>query len=819
MKDKSFLTASDLASDRDAFERTFASHVEYTLAKDEYSLTERDQYRAIALSIRDRIADRWNKTQQSIFRAADRRVYYLSLEYLVGRLLGDAMLNLGVASQVREALADLGLDLGAIAQLEDDAGLGNGGLGRLAACFLDSMATLGIPSIGYGIRYEYGIFRQAIVDGVQLEQPDNWLRYPNPWEVARPERLFLVRFGGRVEARSEGSRERFAWVDGETVMAMAYDTPIAGYRNDFVNTLRLWSAKATREFDLASFGRGDYVDAIHDKTASENLAKVLYPNDATAQGRELRLRQEFFFVSATLQDAIRRHLAEFPSVTTLHEAAVFQLNDTHPAVAVAEMMRLLLDEHELGWDEAWAITTRAFAYTNHTVLPEALERWPVWLLGRVLPRHLQIVYEINRRLLEDVRRRFPGDDERVRRMSLIEEGPEPKVRMAHLAIVGSAHVNGVSELHSRILRERLFSDFAEMTPDKFGNQTNGITPRRWLRGCNPALSEILSSHIGEGWVGDLAQLARAAPLADEPVARAALRAAKRANKERLASYVRSELGVSLSADALFDVQVKRIHEYKRQLLPILHAVHLHQLAVRGERRVPRVVILAGKAAPAYDMAKRIIRLANDVGTILNGDQRTRDRIQLVFLPNYSVSLAELVMPAADLSEQVSTAGTEASGTGNMKLTLNGALTIGTLDGANIEIRAAVGSENFFLFGMTDAEVEAKKRAGYDPRAAYEADGALKDAIDAITTGAYSPREPNRHWTVIDALLTRDPFFVLADFPAYAAAQRDVESAFQDTDRWARMAWRNIAAMGPFSSDATIAGYARDIWHVPMARRA
>jgi len=524
-------------------------------------------------------------------------------------------------------------------------------------------------------------------------------------------------------------------------------------------------------------------------------------------------------VSATLQDAIRRHLAEFPSVTTLHEAAVFQLNDTHPAVAVAEMMRLLLDEHELGWDEAWAITTRAFAYTNHTVLPEALERWPVWLLGRVLPRHLQIVYEINRRLLEDVRRRFPGDDERVRRMSLIEEGPEPKVRMAHLAIVGSAHVNGVSELHSRILRERLFSDFAEMTPDKFGNQTNGITPRRWLRGCNPALSEILSSHIGEGWVGDLAQLARAAPLADEPVARAALRAAKRANKERLASYVRSELGVSLSADALFDVQVKRIHEYKRQLLPILHAVHLHQLAVRGERRVPRVVILAGKAAPAYDMAKRIIRLANDVGTILNGDQRTRDRIQLVFLPNYSVSLAELVMPAADLSEQVSTAGTEASGTGNMKLTLNGALTIGTLDGANIEIRAAVGSENFFLFGMTDAEVEAKKRAGYDPRAAYEADGALKDAIDAITTGAYSPREPNRHWTVIDALLRRDPFFVLADFPAYAAAQRDVESAFQDTDRWARMAWRNIAAMGPFSSDATIAGYARDIWHVPMARRA
>jgi starch phosphorylase len=801
--------------DRDAFERTFASHVEYTLAKDEYSVTPRDNYHAIALSVRDRIADRWNKTQQTVFRRAERRVYYLSLEYLVGRLLGDAMLNMGVTSEVRAALSDLGIDLDQIAQLEDDAGLGNGGLGRLAACFLDSMATLRIPNIGYGIRYEYGIFRQTIVDGAQYEQPDNWLRYPNPWEVARPERLYTVRFGGRVESHMDHGREHFAWVDGETVMAMAYDTPVPGYRNDFVNTLRLWSAKATREFDFASFSRGDYVDSIHDKTASENLSKVLYPNDATAQGRELRLRQEFFFVSATLQDAIRRHLTESPSVTTLHETAVFQLNDTHPAVAVAEMMRLLLDEQNLGWDEAWAITSRAFAYTNHTVLPEALERWPVWLFARVLPRHLQIVYEINRRFLDEVRLRFPGDQARVQRMSLIEEGPEQKVRMAYLAIVGSAHVNGVSELHSRILRERLFRDFAEMTPAKFGNQTNGVTPRRWLRSCNPALSEILSSRIGDGWVTDLAQLSRVAALADEPAARAELRAAKRANKERLAAFVRAQLGVSVSPDALFDVQVKRIHEYKRQLLPILHAVHLHQRALRGERHVPRVVLLAGKAAPAYDMAKRIIRLANDVGRVLKSDDRTRDRIELVFLPNYSVSLAELVMPAADLSEQVSTAGTEASGTGNMKLSLNGALTIGTLDGANVEIRDAVGAENFFLFGMTDAEVEAKKRDGYDPRAAYEADRALKDAIDAIAAGAYSPGEPDRHWGVVNALLTRDPYFVLADFPAYAAAQRDVETAFLDTERWAQMAWRNIAGMGRFSSDATIAGYARDIWRVPV----
>jgi glycogen phosphorylase len=815
VKDKSFLTASDLLMDRDAFQRTFASHVEYTLAKDEYSVTSRDHYQAIALSVRDRIADRWNKTQQTMFRRAERRVYYLSLEYLVGRLLGDAMLNVGVTSEVRAALSDLGIDLDQIAELEDDAGLGNGGLGRLAACFLDSMATLRIPNIGYGIRYEYGIFRQTIVDGAQYEQPDNWLRYPNPWEIARPERLYMVRFGGHVESRMDHGREHFAWVDGETVMAMAYDTPVPGYGNDFVNTLRLWSAKATREFDLASFSRGDYVDSIHDKTASENLAKVLYPNDATAQGRELRLRQEFFFVSATLQDAIRRHLTGFPSVTTLHEAAVFQLNDTHPAVAIAEMMRLLLDEQNLGWDEAWAITSRAFAYTNHTVLPEALERWPVWLFARVLPRHLQIVYEINRRFLDEVRLRFPGDEARVQRMSLIEEGPEQRVRMAHLAIVGSAHVNGVSELHSRILRERLFRDFAEMTPAKFGNQTNGVTPRRWLRSCNPALSEILSSRIGDGWVTDLAQLSRVAPLADEPAARAELRGAKRANKERLAAFVRAQLGVSLSPDALFDVQAKRIHEYKRQLLPILHAVHLHQLALRGERRVPRVVLLAGKAAPAYDMAKRIIRLANDIGSVLKSDDRTRDRIELVFLPNYSVSLAELVMPAADLSEQVSTAGTEASGTGNMKLSLNGALTIGTLDGANIEIRDAVGAENFFLFGMTDAEVEAKKRDGYDPRAAYEADRALRDAIDSIAAGTYSPSEPGRHLGVVDALLARDPYFVLADFPAYAAAQRDVETTFVDTERWTQMAWHNIAGMGRFSSDATIAGYARDIWRVPV----
>ena len=817
MKDRSFLTASDLAMDTASIERSFAGHVEYTLAKDEFSATQRDFFQALALSVRDRIADRWNKTQQRSFREAERRVYYLSLEYLIGRLLDDAMLSLGLTTDARVAMADLGLDASALAELEADAGLGNGGLGRLAACFLDSMATLGIPAIGYGIRYEYGIFRQTIVDGAQVEQPDNWLRFPNPWEIGRPERLYLVRFCGRAEATHDGGRLTYRWVDTENVEAMAYDTPVPGYRNDVINSLRLWSAKATKEFDIATFNRGDYVDAVHDKTESENLARVLYPNDQVAQGRELRLRQEYFFVSATLQDALHRHLEKHPSVSNLHEAAVFQLNDTHPAVAVPELMRLLMDEHGLGWDEAWSITSHAIAYTNHTVLPEALETWPVSLFGRVLPRHLQIVYEINRRFLDVVRVHFPGDDERVARMSLIAEGAEPRVRMAYLAIVGSRSVNGVSALHSRILRERLFRDFAEMWPSKFGNQTNGVTPRRWLRKCNPALSELITSRIGEGWIRDLPQLSKLASSVDDPTLRAGLRAAKLANKRRLADFVQKTMGVRFDPQALVDVQVKRIHEYKRQLLPILHAVHLHQLASRGEVRVPRVVILAGKAAPGYDMAKRIIRLANDVSATLERDERTRDRVRLLFLPNYSVSLAELVIPAADLSEQVSTAGTEASGTGCMKLSLNGALTIGTMDGANIEIQDAVGAANFFSFGLTDAEVEERHRAGYDPHAAYRADHSLAAALDAIASGAYSGGDEGRHRPVVDSLLTHDPFLVLADYPAYSAAQREVEAAFLDPEHWARMVLLNVAHMGRFSSDETIGGYARDIWHVPVQK--
>ncbi len=817
MADRHFLTESDLAMDREAIKRSLASHIEYTLAKDEYSVTPRDFYRALALSVRDRIADRWTTTQQQVFRKAERRVYYLSLEFLIGRLLEDAMLNLGVTSDARAALKELDVDLPALVELEEDAGLGNGGLGRLAACFMDSMATLGIPAVGYGIRYEYGIFRQEIVDGMQVEQPDSWLRYPNPWEIARPERLYPVRFGGRVDVRNDDGRDVYDWVDAETLLAMAYDTPVPGYRNGVVNTLRLWTARASREFDIATFNQGDYVNAIHDKINGENLARVLYPNDQNAQGRELRLRQEYFFVSATLQDAIERHLKRFPSVRNLHEGAIFQLNDTHPAVAVAELMRLLIDDHGLAWDEAWTITRQAFAYTNHTVLPEALEKWPLSLFQWLLPRHTQIVFEINRRLLDEIRARFPGDEERVIRMSLIEEGSEQHIRMAYLAITGSSHVNGVSALHSRILQERLFRDFSELWPEKFGNQTNGVTPRRWLRKCNPALSELITSRVGEGWVADLPRISGLAKAAGEASFRKAFRAAKRANKERLAAFVRQTMSVEISPDALFDVQVKRIHEYKRQLLPILHAVHLHQLAREGKVRVPRVVLFAGKAAPGYDMAKRIIRLANDLGATVNGDPQTKHQLQVVFLPNYSVSLAELIIPAADLSEQVSTAGTEASGTGNMKLSLNGALTIGTLDGANVEIREAVGPDNFFLFGMTDAEVEARKHAGYDPRVEYERDPRLQAALNAIAEGGYSGRDAGRHAAVVETLLTRDPFLVLADFGSYLAAQETVEASFRDPDRWARMAILNVAGMGRFSSDVTIAGYARDIWRVLHAK--
>jgi glycogen phosphorylase len=803
--------------DRESIKRSFAQHIEYTLGKDEYSATQRDFFKSLALAARDRMFDRWNKTQQGYHLRDERRVYYLSMEYLLGRLLSDSLQNLGILEASRAALDDLGIDVADLAKVEDDPGLGNGGLGRLAACFLDSMATLGVAAVGYGLRYEFGVFRQEIVDGQQVEQPDNWLRHGTPWSVPRPELLFLVHFGGRVETAVGEGRVVFRWVDTEKVVAIANDIPVPGHDTDVVNTLRLWSAHASRELDISSFNRGDYLRAVEEKNASENLARVLYPNDQVAAGLELRLRQEYFFVSATLQDAIRRHRTGHPNLDDLADKAVFQLNDTHPAFAVAEMMRLLVDENGMDWEHAWSITTRCFAYTNHTVLPEALETWPVALVERVLPRHMQLIYEINRRLLDEVRTLHPDDPDRVRRMSIIDEGPPRRVRMAHLAIVASFAVNGVSALHSRLLRDKLFRDFSELWPDKFHNETNGVTPRRWLRTCNPALSELVTSVIGDRWVKDLGELEKLAPLADDAEFRRRWREVKQSNKARLAAFVHERTGLEIDPRAMFDVQVKRLHEYKRQLLNVLHVVALYQQlkARQGlEHRVPRVVLFAGKAAPGYQTAKQVIRLINDVARVVNADSDVTERLKVMFVPNYSVSAAEVIIPGADLSEQISTAGTEASGTGNMKLSLNGALTIGTLDGANIEIRDAVGPDNFFLFGLTEADISAWRARGYDSREPLGADPVLRGVLESIAVGTFSPDEPGRYRPLVDGLIHRgDPYFVLADFRSYRLAQLEVDGAYADEEGWTRKSILNVAHMGRFSSDATIRGYARDIWRV------
>jgi starch phosphorylase len=818
MSIRAYLTSDDLEMNKEAIKRSFAQHIEYTLGKDEYSATPRDFFKSIAYGARDRMFDRWNKTQQRYHREDVRRVYYLSLEYLTGRLLSDSLGNLGIYDEARRALAELDINLEDLVQIEDDPGLGNGGLGRLAACFMDSMASVGLPAIGYGIRYEYGIFRQEIVDGAQVEQPDNWLRYGSPWIVTRTEQLFLVRFYGRTEMKTDDQgRVSFSWVDTQNITAIANDIPVPGHQNGVVNTLRLWSAHASRELDISFFNHGDYLRAVEEKNASENLARVLYPNDKVAVGSELRLKQEHFFVSATLQDAIRRHLIGHPTLDDLADKAVFQLNDTHPSIAVAELMRLLIDEHAMDWDRAWSIVTHCFAYTNHTVMQEALETWEVSLLERVLPRHVEIIYEINRRLLDEVRARFPCDLDRLRRVSLIDESGPRRVRMAHLAITGSFAVNGVSELHSRLLRERIFRDFAELWPGKFKNQTNGITPRRWLRTCNPSLSGLITSKIGDRWPTDLDQLTKIAPLSQDPQFCEDFRRSKLANKERLAVYLRKRMGIEVDPRSLFDVQIKRIHEYKRQLLNLLHVVSLYQDLKSGAHRVPRTVMFSGKAAPGYETAKQIIHLINDVAAVINADPVTRDRLKVIFVPNYSVSVAEVVIPAADLSEQISTAGTEASGTGNMKLSLNGALTIGTLDGANIEIRDAVGRENIFIFGLDEAEVSAWRARGYDPGGIYRSEPLLASVLDAIRGGAFSPGDPFRYRSLIDGLLYGDRYFILADFASYRKTQIAVEDLFRDTAEWTKKAILNVANMGRFSSDATIRGYAKDIWAIPTAR--
>ena len=803
------------ARDLAALKRAIANKLLFTVGKDPEAAKPVDWLHAAAYAVRDQLVERWMRTTRAKNGQDVKRVYYLSMEFLMGRTFSNALIALDLHATLRKALAELGVDMDAVVELEPDAALGNGGLGRLAACFLDSMATLGIPGHGYGIRYDYGMFRQTIVDGRQVEVPDYWLNATNPWEFPRPEVTYRIQFGGHVVRHGD----RHEWVDSHDVRAMAYDTIIPGYGTQATNTLRLWSAKATEEIDLNAFNRGNYLVAVERKNHSENVSRVLYPDDSTPSGRELRLHQEYFFVSASVQDLLRRYLRQHSTFDQLSAKVSIHLNDTHPVLAIPELMRLLLDEHHLPWADAWRLCQGVFSYTNHTLMHEALETWPVEVLGRVLPRHLQIIFDINAHFLTQLTQQHGPDMALMRRVSLIDETGERRVRMAYLAVLASHSVNGVSALHSELMQQSIFADFASLWPWRFNNKTNGITPRRWLALANPALSAVLDARIGRDWRRDLSGLRELQPHLDDPVLIAAVSQAKQANKQRLAAWLQQHMAISVSTEALFDVQVKRIHEYKRQLLNVLHVVtrYLRLLEQPGAVTVPRVVIFAGKAASAYHMAKLIIQLINDVAKTVNADTRVADLLKVVFVPNYSVSLAELIIPAADLSEQISTAGTEASGTGNMKFALNGALTIGTLDGANVELQANVGAENIFIFGNTTAEVAAIRAAGYHPRAILSRKTELQRVLEAIRDGRFNPEEPSRYTAIYDALVNwGDQYLLLADYTSYIAAQERVDALYRTPDAWARKALRNVAGMGPFSSDRTIAEYARDIWNVqPM----
>jgi starch phosphorylase len=768
---------------------------------------------AIAQVAREQLSRRWVATDAADRAAKARRVYYLSMEFLIGRTLGNALAALDLRAEMADAARAHATTLEDVAQTEADAALGNGGLGRLAACFLDSMATLELPSFGYGIRYEFGMFAQSIVQGRQVEHPDPWLEDGTPWEFPRPATAYPVRFGGWVE-HVGGAGEVPVWRHGGMVNAKAYDMVVPGHGTERVSTLRLWRAAAPAHIDLHAFNSGDYARAAAFKNEFENISWVLYPNDSTPAGRELRLRQEYFFTSASIQDILARHLAEHGRLDNLAEKVAIHLNDTHPAIGVAELMRLLVDEHALPWARAWALTTGVFSYTNHTLMPEALETWPVALLQQVLPRHLEIIFRINHDFLLEAEKLRPGDAGFLRRLSLIDEGGERRVRMANLSIVGSHKVNGVSALHSDLLVQTIFADFAAIWPERFTNMTNGVTPRRWLAQANPGLAALVDTHLGTGWRLDLDQLQRLAPLAQDAGFRQAFRAVKHANKQRLAAHILAHAGVVVDPSSLFDVQVKRIHEYKRQLLNLLQVVARYQamLTQPDADWVPRTVVFAGKAASSYVAAKNVIRLIHDVGAVINQDPRLKGRLKLVFVPNYGVSVAEVIMPAADLSEQISTAGTEASGTGNMKLALNGALTIGTDDGANIEIRQHVGDEHIFIFGLSAAEVTAQRAAGYQPMRLYETQPRLKAVLDAIGGGAFSPDEPGRYRGLVDSLLWGgDHYMLLADFDAYLAAQARVDRLWQDPEAWAAKAIANVAGMGFFSSDRTIREYAQQVW--------
>jgi glycogen phosphorylase len=804
-----------LLLDAEALTSDFRYYYTHHLGRDAKCRSARYAYTALAFMLRDRLMERWKATRTTEEENDSRTTFYLSLEFLMGRLLSNAMLSLGVTAEVKKGLGAFTLDIEDLAGTEPDAGLGNGGLGRLAACFLDSCATLQLPVVGYGLRYEFGMFRQAIVDGRQVEEPEHWLRQGNPWEIDRSEYAQRIKFGGRTEStRAPDGEISVRWVETSDIIAIPYDLPIPGFQNGAVNTLRLWKAEATEEFNLGDFNAGNYPEAVAQKNAAENITMVLYPNDASESGKLLRLKQQYFLASASLNDVVGRWIGRHgPDFSNFAAKNCFQLNDTHPSCAVPELMRLLVDENGLGWDGAWAIVSQTMAYTNHTLLPEALERWPVPLFGKLLPRLLEIIYEINARFLAEVARRWPGDRERLRRMSIIEEGETPQVRMAYLAIVGSFSVNGVAALHSQLLIEGLFRDFYELWPEKFNNKTNGVTPRRWLAGCNPGLARLIDATIGPDWVANLGRLQELAPRADDPAFQAQWAAVKRENKERLADLVRQECGILFATTSLFDVQVKRIHEYKRQLLNILHVIHLYDRIKRGDLNnwTPRCVLIGGKAAPGYAIAKLIIKLINNVATVINSDPAAAHRLKVAFLPDYRVTAMEIIAPGADLSEQISTAGKEASGTGNMKFMMNGAITIGTLDGANIEIRDEAGAENFFLFGLTASEVETTRHS-YNPQAIIAADENLGRVMQLLESGHFNQFEAGIFEPLLATLTNPgDPWLTLADFASYVAAQDQVALAYQDQPRWTRMSILNSARSGHFSTDRTITEYNQEIW--------
>jgi len=800
------------------FQTAVRQHLKYSGGTTLDQASHGDIYQAVSLAIRNRLIDGMLKTEARYSKAKAKRIYYLSMEFLMGRAMGNNLYNLEIEGLVAEALEDLGLDLEEVRDFEIDAALGNGGLGRLAACFLDSMAALGIPGYGYGINYEFGLFKQEINNGYQREKPDCWYSEDSPWLIERPYEALAIPVYGRIDHAEdfEGNYNPM-WMDWKILIGVPHDMPVVGFGGRTVNYLRLFSARSSNEFDMQIFNQGDYFEAVQQKITSETISKVLYPTDSFESGKELRLVQEYFLVACAVRDIMRRYRRDFETFDAFAERVAIQLNDTHPALTVAELMRTLLDEQQMEWDQAWSITERTLGYTNHTLLPEALEKWSVPLMEHVLPRHLQLIYEINARFLETVAARWPGDEQRMGTMSIIEEGEPKQVRMANLSIVGSHSVNGVAVLHSELVKSQLVPEFHELWPEKFNNKTNGVTPRRWLLKANPGLSALISDRIGREWISDLDQLRKLEPHASDGAFREAFRRIKLANKEKLAALVRELTGERIDPRSLFDIQIKRIHEYKRQLLNVLHIIHLYLCIIEdgAQPAVPRTFLFAGKAAPGYFMAKLIIKLINSVGMVVNNDPRSRDLMRVVLAPDYRVSLAESIIPAAELSEQISTAGMEASGTGNMKLSMNGALTIGTLDGANVEICEEVGEENIFIFGLRTEEIQAMRDEGrYDPRSFYEGDEQIRRVMDSLTSDLFSPGEPGLFRPIFESIVEQgDFYFHLADFQSYVEAQARVTAAYGDANAWTEMAILNVARTGKFSSDRTIAQYAEDIWGV------